>query len=144
MLYNSCAAVIFVVESPENPVIADEAREELHILMSDSSLQQAALLILVVSKNELSDMSDKLELQKLKDRAWKLQVIPALDKAEITTSSMTWLTERVEDQIVKTKSTKSTGDKLKMVEKSGDQKSAPVEEKKKSGFLGALKNLIKH
>jgi len=154
MLYGSCASVIFVVESPENPVIADEAREELHVLMSDSGLQKAALLILAVSNKDLPDMSDKLELQKLKDRAWKLQVIPALDKADLTKSSMTWLTEMVEDQIAKanpskasktTKSKGTTGDKSVTVEKTADQKA--VEEKnpaKKSGLFSSLRNLIKH
>jgi len=86
--YHGTEAVIFVVDSNDRERIApsssaqhqcdDNVRDELHGLLSDELLQDAVLLVLA-NKQDLpnamtvDEVSDKLELSKLRRRQWYIQ-----------------------------------------------------------------------
>ena len=83
--YHGTEAVIFVIDSNDRERISpnqfnndDNARDEIHSLLGDDLLKDAALLVLANKQDlpnamSVNEVSKKLELNKLKNRDWYIQ-----------------------------------------------------------------------
>lgn len=75
--FQNTQGLIFVVDSNDRDRI-NEARDELHRMLNEDELRDAALLIFA-NKQDLpnamgaADITDKLNLNTLRNRQWKLQ-----------------------------------------------------------------------
>lgn len=72
--YTGTQGLIFVIDSADRDRI-DEARQELHRIISDREMRDSLLLVFA-NKQDIpgamtpAEVTDKLQLQKLKDRLW--------------------------------------------------------------------------
>merc|ERR1712174_141333 len=83
--YHGTEAVIFVVDSNDRARISgnqyddeDTAKHELHALLADDLLKDAALLVLANKQDlpnamSVNEITKKLELNQLKNRQWYIQ-----------------------------------------------------------------------
>lgn len=96
--YLGTNAVIFVVDSNDRDRI-QEARDELHQVLSADELRGAVLLVLA-NKQDLphavcpSEMADKLGLHGLKSRQWYIQATSATTGDGVC-EGIDWLSEAV-------------------------------------------------
>lgn len=92
-------ALIFVVDSTDKMRL-DEAKEELMRILSDEHMKDIILLVFA-NKNDAADamstaeVTEKLELHKLKDRSWHVQSSCALS-GEGLVDGLTWLNAYVQ------------------------------------------------
>ena len=75
--YQNTQLVIFVIDSTDKDRI-DEAKEEVHKLMSEEELIDAPLLIFANKQDSngcmsVAEITEKLDLHKLKKREWFIQ-----------------------------------------------------------------------
>jgi ADP-ribosylation factor protein 1 len=75
--YNGTNGVIFVVDSNDRERIK-EAHEELHKMLAEDELRDAALLVLANKQDlplamSIAEMTDKLGLHSLRQRSWFVQ-----------------------------------------------------------------------
>jgi len=96
--YAGTQALVFVVDSADRDRI-DEARQELHRIINDREMKDAILLVLA-NKNDLPNIMDtgevteKLELNKLRDRNWFVQSTCAVSGDGLL-DGLTWLNAHV-------------------------------------------------
>ena len=94
--YQNTDAVIFAVDSNDRDRV-DAARDELHKLLSQHEMQDAAVLILA-NKQDLphslkpADLMEKLSLGSLRGREWQLQPAVATTGAGLY-EGLDWLAE---------------------------------------------------
>lgn len=80
--YQNTNAIIYVVDSNDRDRV-DEAAEELHKMLRDDELRNAAVLILA-NKQDLpnamtvAELGDKLGVSKLSNRSWQIQATCAV------------------------------------------------------------------
>ena len=93
------AALIFVVDCNDRERV-DEARQELTNILKDKELDDAILLV-YANKNDLpnsmrmDELAQKLELDKLRSRPWKVQTTCAL-KGEGLYEGLEWIYTELE------------------------------------------------
>eukprot|EP01113_Clastostelium_recurvatum_P035029 TRINITY_DN4829_c0_g1_i1.p1 TRINITY_DN4829_c0_g1~~TRINITY_DN4829_c0_g1_i1.p1 ORF type:complete len:199 (+),score=34.53 TRINITY_DN4829_c0_g1_i1:61-597(+) len=86
--------IIFVVDSSDHGRV-DEARDELHEVVSEEQLQRVAILVFA-NKQDLDtampcdQLVEKLELNKIKDRLWHIQPCSATTGRGVD-DGMKWL-----------------------------------------------------
>ena len=96
--FQNTGTIIFVVDSNDRERI-DEAKEELHKLLSNSALRSADLLVLA-NKQDLpnamtpAEVSNKLGLHELKNRSWHIQSTCATSGDGLY-ESLDWLCEKL-------------------------------------------------
>ena len=96
--FRSTQALIFVVDSNDRERM-DEAKEELSEILNDDDLKDAILLVLA-NKQDLpnamktAEMSDKLELYKIRNRKWLIQNASAI-RYEGLLEGLIWLSEEL-------------------------------------------------
>jgi ADP-ribosylation factor protein 6 len=92
--YAGTQALIFVVDSSDRERV-DEAKTELMRIINDREMKDSTLLVFA-NKNDLEDVMDiaevteKLDLHKLKDRNWHVQSSCALNGDGLL-DGLTWL-----------------------------------------------------
>lgn len=96
--YSNTAAVIFVVDSTDKDRMAT-ASKELHMMLQEEELQDAALLVFANKQDQpgalsASEVSKQLNLVELKDRSWSIVASSAI-KGEGITEGLDWLIEVV-------------------------------------------------
>lgn len=76
--YDRTQGVVFVVDSNDRDRVS-EARDELHRMLNEDALRDAALLVFA-NKQDLpnamsaAELTDKLGLHSLRQRSWYIQV----------------------------------------------------------------------
>ena len=70
-------AFIFVVDSAD-PTVIEGAKEDLHKVVNDPEMKDTAILIYAFRQDQLNaltphELEEKLSLNQLKDRTWRLQ-----------------------------------------------------------------------
>ncbi|XP_063900635.1 ADP-ribosylation factor 6-like [Zophobas morio] len=97
--YTGTQGLIFVVDSSDRERV-DEAREELHRIIQDREMRNATVLVFA-NKQDLSgamtlkEVSERLAMEGLNDRAWHVQPSCAT-RNEGLIDGLTWLTQSVE------------------------------------------------
>ncbi|KAL2016660.1 hypothetical protein VTK56DRAFT_3204 [Thermocarpiscus australiensis] len=96
--YSGTQGLVFVVDSSDHDRI-DEAKTELHRILNDLEMSDCLLLVFA-NKQDLDgamnpqQITEKLELSKLKDRVWFVQ--PAIATAsEGLTEGFGWLSDNI-------------------------------------------------
>lgn len=92
--YADTAAVIFVVDSTDKDRMST-ASKELHLMLQEEELQDAALLVFANKQDQpgalsASEVSKELNLVELKDRSWSIVASSAI-KGEGITEGLDWL-----------------------------------------------------
>lgn len=96
--FENTDAVIFVVDSTDRERF-DEAAEELHDLMKDDRLRNAALLVLA-NKQDMpnaanpAEITDKFRLMDLRSHEWYVQACSAIN-GEGLVDGLSWLAPKV-------------------------------------------------
>jgi ADP-ribosylation factor protein 6 len=92
--YSETQALIFVVDSTDKTRM-DEAKSEFHRIIEDKEMKDAVILIFA-NKNDLpfgmttEEITEMLELSKLKDRQWSIQSCCGIS-GEGLVDGFTWL-----------------------------------------------------
>jgi len=92
--YTGTQALIFVVDSTDNDRI-DEARQELHRIVNDREMRGATLLVFANKQDvqgamQPSEVQEKLQLTRLRDRNWYVQPSCAT-KGDGLQEGLSWL-----------------------------------------------------
>ncbi|KAH3902253.1 ADP-ribosylation factor-like protein 1 [Saccharomycodes ludwigii] len=99
--YANTAAVIFVIDSTDTDRI-QTASKELHLMLKEEELQDAALLVFA-NKQDLpgalsaSEVSDSLKLVDLKDRSWSI-VASSAKTGEGIHEGLDWLIDVIKEE----------------------------------------------
>ncbi|SCU87264.1 LAME_0D09406g1_1 [Lachancea meyersii CBS 8951] len=99
--YSNTAAVIFVVDSTDKDRMAT-ASKELHMMLQEEELQDAALLVFANKQDQpgalgASEVSKQLSLVELKDRSWSIVASSAI-KGEGVSEGLDWLIDVVREE----------------------------------------------
>mgnify|MGYP003362198976 CR=1 FL=1 len=99
--YADTAAVIFVVDSTDKDRM-QTASQELHLMLQEEELQDAALLVFANKQDQpgalsASEVSKELNLVELKDRSWSIVASSAI-KGEGITEGLDWLIDVIKDE----------------------------------------------
>lgn len=99
--YANTAAVIFVVDSTDKDRMST-ASKELHMMLQEEELQDAALLVFANKQDQpgalsASEVSKELSLVELKDRSWSIVASSAI-KGEGINEGLDWLTEVIKEE----------------------------------------------
>jgi ADP-ribosylation factor-like protein 1 len=99
--YANTAAVIFVVDSTDKERI-DVAKKELHMMLGEEELAEAALLVFANKQDQpgalsAAEVSKALDLVELKDRSWSIVASSAI-KGEGLTEGLDWLIDVIKDE----------------------------------------------
>ncbi|CCK67858.1 Arf family GTPase ARL1 KNAG_0A01690 [Huiozyma naganishii CBS 8797] len=99
--YADTAAVIFVVDSTDRDRMATAAKE-LHLMLQEEELQDAALLVFANKQDQpgalsASDVSKELNLVELKDRSWSIVASSAI-RGEGITEGLDWLIDVIKEE----------------------------------------------
>lgn len=99
--YSNTAAVIFVVDSTDTERI-NIASNELHSMLKEDELQDAALLVFANKQDQpgalsTAEVSKSLNLTDLKDRSWSIVASSAI-KGEGLTEGLDWLIDVINDE----------------------------------------------
>ncbi|SCU92036.1 LAMI_0E08460g1_1 [Lachancea mirantina] len=99
--YSNTAAVIFVVDSTDQDRMAT-ASKELHMMLQEEELQDAALLVFANKQDQpgalsASEVSKQLNLVELKDRSWSIVASSAI-KGEGITEGLDWLIDVIKEE----------------------------------------------
>ncbi|SCW03662.1 LAFE_0G15412g1_1 [Lachancea fermentati] len=99
--YSNTAAVIFVVDSTDKDRIAT-ASKELHMMLQEEELQDAALLVFANKQDQpgalsASEVSKQLNLVELKDRSWSIVASSAI-KGEGISEGLDWLIDVIKEE----------------------------------------------
>ncbi|CEP63795.1 Arf family GTPase ARL1 LALA0_S09e02674g [Lachancea lanzarotensis] len=99
--YSNTAAVIFVVDSTDKDRMAT-ASKELHMMLQEEELQDAALLVFANKQDQpgalsASEVSKQLSLVELKDRSWSIVASSAI-KGEGISEGLDWLIDVVREE----------------------------------------------
>ncbi|AAS54711.2 AGR221Wp [Eremothecium gossypii ATCC 10895] len=99
--YANTAAVIFVVDSTDKDRMGVAARE-LHTMLQEEELQDAALLVFANKQDQpgaqsASEVSRELRLAELKDRSWSIVAASAL-RGEGITEGLDWLIDVMREE----------------------------------------------
>ncbi|KAI3626541.1 hypothetical protein CBS9595_001902 [Malassezia furfur] len=99
--YTGTQGLVFVVDSRDRPRL-DEARQELHRILSDREMRNSVLLVLankqdVAGAISPSELTDKLALNTLQDRTWFVQPCCATS-GEGLVEGLTWLSQNIHDR----------------------------------------------
>lgn len=99
--YANTAAVIFVVDSTDKDRL-DTARQELHAMLSEEEMQDAALLVFANKQDQegalsAAEVSKALGLADMKDRSWSIVASSAI-KGEGLTEGLDWLIDVIQDE----------------------------------------------
>ena len=99
--YADTAAVIFVVDSTDKDRMST-ASKELHLMLQEEELQDAALLVFANKQDQpgaltASEVSKELNLVELKDRSWSIVASSAI-KGEGITEGLDWLIDVIKDE----------------------------------------------
>ena len=99
--YADTAAVIFVVDSTDKDRM-QTAAQELHLMLQEEELQDAALLVFANKQDQpgalsASEVSKELNLAELKDRSWSIVASSAI-KGEGITEGLDWLIDVIKDE----------------------------------------------
>ncbi|KAK3950702.1 ADP-ribosylation factor family-domain-containing protein [Pseudoneurospora amorphoporcata] len=96
--YSGTQGLIFVVDSADHARI-DEARVELHRIINDREMKDCLLLVFA-NKQDIAgamtpaEVTEKLQLNKLKDRIYAVQPTIAIDKAGLQ-EGFNWLSDNM-------------------------------------------------
>jgi len=112
--YQNTDALIFVIDSADRePERIDSAREELHNLLNEDELRDAALLVFA-NKQDLSkamnatEITEKMGLQELRKRDWWIQPCSA-KSGEGLYQGLDWLSSYIFDKKKKGKKAGKAG-----------------------------------
>jgi len=103
------AAVVFVLQLNQDSEILDEASDEFTQLLAESDLDSVPVLLLVTStmaeskadeSTAVSAVSDKLKLEKLNGRQWKIEFVSSLTSSSKLTESLQWLKDSIAGRIL--------------------------------------------
>ncbi|KAK4216914.1 ADP-ribosylation factor family-domain-containing protein [Rhypophila decipiens] len=101
--YSGTQGLIFVVDSSDKARM-DEARIELHRIINDREMKDSLLLVLA-NKQDLpgamspQEVTEKLQLTKIKDKLWYVQPTVATDpKDDRLELAFGWLSENTKDK----------------------------------------------
>lgn len=99
--YADTAAVIFVVDSTDKDRMST-ASKELHLMLQEEELQDAALLVFANKQDQpgalsASEVSKELNLVELKDRSWSIVASSAI-KGEGITEGLDWLIDVIKEE----------------------------------------------
>ncbi|SCU84710.1 LADA_0D03334g1_1 [Lachancea dasiensis] len=99
--YSNTAAVIFVVDSTDKDRMAT-ASKELHMMLQEEELQDAALLVFANKQDQAgalsaSEVSKQLNLVELKDRSWSIVASSAI-KGDGISEGLDWLIDVVREE----------------------------------------------
>ncbi|SCU94656.1 LANO_0E07558g1_1 [Lachancea nothofagi CBS 11611] len=99
--YSNTAAVIFVVDSTDKDRMLT-ASKELHMMLQEEELQDAALLVFANKQDQpgalsASEVSKQLSLVELKDRSWSIVASSAI-KGEGISEGLDWLIDVVREE----------------------------------------------
>ncbi|KAJ3437280.1 adp-ribosylation factor 6 [Anaeramoeba flamelloides] len=99
--FTGTQGLIFVVDSNDRARI-DEARNELHKIISDREMRESLLLVFA-NKQDLpnvmtpAEITERLELHKLRDRNWFVQPTCAINGDGLF-EGLTWLSTNIKDK----------------------------------------------
>lgn len=104
--YDEAASVIFVVDSTDKERISLAAKE-LHVMLQEEELKDAALLVFANKQDQrgalsVSHISKELDLVSLKERSWSI-VASSATKGEGITEGLDWLTDVIDEEQVQTR-----------------------------------------
>lgn len=96
--YQNTDAVIFVIDSNDRDRI-EEAREELHDVISHDSLNEALLLVFANKQDfpnamPVSEITDKLNLTSIRNRKWYIQASNAI-RGEGLYEGLDWISREL-------------------------------------------------
>lgn len=99
--YANTMAVIFVVDSTDKERI-ETASQELHTMLGEEELQDAALLVFANKQDQkdalsASEVSKALKLVDLKDRSWSIVACSAV-RGDGLTEGLDWLTNVIKEE----------------------------------------------
>ncbi|GMF05612.1 hypothetical protein B5S28_g4248 [[Candida] boidinii] len=99
--YANTAAVIFVVDSTDRDRM-DVAKKELHLMLKEEELTDAALLVFANKQDQpgaltAAEVSKSLGLVELKDRSWSIVASSAI-KGEGLTEGLDWLIDVIKEE----------------------------------------------
>lgn len=102
LYYKNNNGIVFVVDSSDKERM-DVCKKELDTLLSEEELKGVPIVILANKKDlpehlEAEEISEKLELSKIKDRSWTIFSVSAFDDTEIKTAFQ-WLSETIDKQV---------------------------------------------
>lgn len=123
-IYKACVGLVFGVTDIDNPVSLEEQAEQLQGRLGSSHFAGKPLLLLVQRsksanketdatirdvaeiENEL-ELTEKLQLEKITNRPWKMFFVDSFDKkSNDTQEAFSWLSERIGDFITAQKAGK--------------------------------------
>lgn len=101
LFYSETQAVIFVVDSTDKERI-ETCTEELHALLREEELKDAALLVFANKQDQptalsVSEISKLLGLVELKDRSWSIMGSSAIT-GEGLTEGLDWLANVIKEE----------------------------------------------
>jgi GTPase SAR1 family protein len=104
--YENTDALIFVVDSSD-PERIELAKEELHGMLGDEAMQDAAVLVFANKMDSgimsVSEVSEKMGMHLLKGREWNIQGTCALT-GEGLTEGLEWMSKTVKNKKSKSSS----------------------------------------
>lgn len=100
--YSGTQGLVFVIDSRDR-IRLDEARQELHRILSDREMRHCVLLVFankqdVAGAISPSELTDKLALHTLEDRAWFVQPCCATS-GEGLFEGLSWLSQNIHDRV---------------------------------------------
>ena len=98
--YTGTQGLVFVVDSQDRERI-DEAKQELHRILSDREMKECLLLVFANKQDQpgakgAGEISEALKLGELKDRNWSIVACSAVDGRGVQ-EGMDWLVSNVGD-----------------------------------------------
>jgi ADP-ribosylation factor protein 1 len=99
--YQNTQGLIFVVDSNDRDRI-DDAREELHKMLSEEELREAVLLVFANKQDlqfalDAEEILNTLSLMEIKDRTWTIQACSAVTKEGLQ-EGMEWLVKTISEK----------------------------------------------